>query len=306
INKCSKQLDNELKSATPMTESKENLVNGVLDKSNLQVNLPLTLKYKLSGWECSVCLVNNSEDINVCACCTTPRTTRESSVVSNSTQASDSSTKTDLSNHANKTEPPWFCTICMKVQKSKTDLNKCADCGAARKSTTRDMKLVSFEMPKTNSLASPGIFSNASVPNTMLENEIGDEDSKHADGDEDVNEQQVDHCEKDAIFASKCKMYYKKDEKYLPKSVGFLNILYDGTCGKKLLFRADNFNGSTMLTTKVTSMMNPTLLKEKNVMLLTIAYPQFYENQDVTKPIVVLFKMKSNEDANKLMKSLQS
>jgi len=136
-------------------------------------------------------------------------------------------------------------------------------------------------------------------------------DSKEAEGskeedDEDqppvVEVKQVE--ESDAIYDKKCKLFYKKDDRYVEKGVGMLYLKAVEGGKTQLLVRADTNLGNVLLNILLSPQIPTTRVGKNNVMLVCVPNPPVDPKADTSAPCPMLLRVKSGEDADELKAKL--
>jgi len=127
--------------------------------------------------------------------------------------------------------------------------------------------------------------------------------SEDAGDDEDqppvVEIKQVE--ETDALYSKKCKLFYKKDTKYIEKGLGMLYLKSVDGNKTQLLVRADTNLGNVLLNILLSSQMPTTRVGKNNVMIVCVPNPPIDPKNDSSEPWPMLLRVKTEEDANELL-----
>lgn len=144
---------------------------------------------------------------------------------------------------------------------------------------------LSFTAPKTDS-----------TPQT---DENGEEESEEPPKPE-VNEVK----EEDAFYSKKCKMFYKKDSEFKEKGVGSLHLKQTGEDKTQMIIRADTNLGNILLNIILQSSIPCSRVGKNNVMLVCVPNPAI-DDKNPNTPIPLLIRVKTQEDADELLKILE-
>ncbi|KAK7896759.1 hypothetical protein WMY93_022084 [Mugilogobius chulae] len=110
--------------------------------------------------------------------------------------------------------------------------------------------------------------------------------------------------EKDAFYSKKCKMFYKKDSEFKEKGVGTLHLKPSGNDKTQMIIRADTNLGNILLNIILQSSLPCSRVGKNNVMLVCVPNPTIDDKNPET-PIPILLRVKTEEDANELLKILE-
>jgi len=141
----------------------------------------------------------------------------------------------------------------------------------------------------------------ASVPSKPAE---GSKAAKEEDEDEPPKVEVKEVVEEDALYSKRCKLFYKKDEKYVEKGVGMLHLKPLDTGKTQLLIRADTNLGNILLNINLNKDIPTTRLGKNNVMMVCIPNPPIDPKSTSNDPISMLIRVKSTEDADELLAKL--
>eukprot|EP00914_Ancora_sagittata_P010571 GHVO01020480.1.p1 GENE.GHVO01020480.1~~GHVO01020480.1.p1 ORF type:complete len:403 (+),score=71.14 GHVO01020480.1:92-1300(+) len=110
--------------------------------------------------------------------------------------------------------------------------------------------------------------------------------------------------EDDATYTKKCKLFYQKDGSWKDKGVGFV---YLKPCGEKtqLLIRADTNLGNVLLNIILSSSIPMSRQGKNNVTLICVPNPALDEKDDSSKPVSMLIRVKTADDADELLEKLK-
>ncbi|CAG2177148.1 unnamed protein product [Oppiella nova] len=109
-----------------------------------------------------------------------------------------------------------------------------------------------------------------SQSSTVTADSANDEESE-----EPPKVESVEHTEPNAVFTKKCKLYFKKENNWIEKGIGFLYIIKDEKASKpQLLIRASNTMGTILLhITLSESLPVGKAPQNKGVLLTCIPHP---------------------------------
>lgn len=144
---------------------------------------------------------------------------------------------------------------------------------------------LSFSAPKTES--------------TSQADENGEEETEEPPKPE-VNEVK----EEDAFYSKKCKMFYKKDSEFKEKGVGSLHLKQTGEDKTQMIIRADTNLGNILLNIILQSSIPCSRVGKNNVMLVCVPNPAV-DDKNPNTPIPLLIRVKTEEDADELLKILE-
>ncbi|KAL7667398.1 hypothetical protein ACOME3_010782 [Neoechinorhynchus agilis] len=260
-------------------------------------------------WNCDLCLAGNVDAAKFCKCCDQPRSCKENDKQKTPPPAPKPQKTPDLCVKETQAEPlklltsntkgdEWKCFVCL-IQ-NDLDSKNCVCCGSQRPLS----KVPSMQSePQSKSEQQ---INETEAPVTKSQDVIIEEstpDLQMTPTTVQALEQEKDHYESDAFYKAKCKFYYLKDDKYHLRSYGFLSCVKrsDYTA---LIFRADNFQGDTMLSVRLNRSMNPQVASKKNVRFICIPHPELYAGQPNDKGIVCVMKMATNEQAEQLREAM--
>ncbi|XP_072310022.1 nuclear pore complex protein Nup50 [Eucyclogobius newberryi] len=110
--------------------------------------------------------------------------------------------------------------------------------------------------------------------------------------------------EEDAFYSKKCKMFYKKDSEFKEKGVGTLHLKHSGENKTQMIIRADTNLGNILLNIILQSSQPCSRVGKNNVMLVCVPNP-IIDDKNPNTPIPLLIRVKTEEDANELLKLLE-
>lgn len=142
-------------------------------------------------------------------------------------------------------------------------------------------------------------FSGPKTKNTQPTDENGDEETEEPPK-ADIKEVK----EEDAFYSKKCKMFYKKDSEFKEKGVGTLHLKQPGDEKTQMIIRADTNLGNILLNIMLQSSMPCSRVGKNNVMLVCVPNPPI-DDKNANTPIPLLIRVKTEEDANELLKILE-
>ncbi|KAI0228292.1 Nuclear pore complex protein Nup50 [Lamellibrachia satsuma] len=110
--------------------------------------------------------------------------------------------------------------------------------------------------------------------------------------------------EDDAFYSKRCKLFVQRDNSWKEKGVGNLHLK---PCSGKtqLLIRADTSLGNILLNIMLSSSMPMSRQGKNNVTLICVPNPPLDGSSDDNKPVSMLIKVKTGEDADELLEKLQ-
>lgn len=109
--------------------------------------------------------------------------------------------------------------------------------------------------------------------------------------------------EDDAIYTKRCKLFYQKDGAWVERGVG--NIHLKPCNGKtQLVMRADTSLGNIILNIMLHSSIPFKRQGKNNVSLMCIPNPPIDPKNDDKKPVSMLIRVKTGEDADELLEIL--
>uniref|UniRef100_UPI0037E9914B nuclear pore complex protein Nup50 n=1 Tax=Semicossyphus pulcher TaxID=241346 RepID=UPI0037E9914B len=147
--------------------------------------------------------------------------------------------------------------------------------------------------------AAPLSFSGTKTSDAQPADENGEEESEEPPKPE-VKEVKED----DAFYSKKCKLFYKKDNEFKEKGVGTLHL--KGTEDEKtqMIIRADTNLGNILLNIIVQSSMPCSRVGKNNVMVVCVPNPAV-DDKNPSCPVPLLIRVKTAEDADELLKTLE-
>uniref|UniRef100_A0A8C6TQV2 Nuclear pore complex protein Nup50 n=1 Tax=Neogobius melanostomus TaxID=47308 RepID=A0A8C6TQV2_9GOBI len=110
--------------------------------------------------------------------------------------------------------------------------------------------------------------------------------------------------EEDAFYSKKCKMFYKKDSEFKEKGVGTLHLKQTGEDKTQMIIRADTNLGNILLNIILQSSILCSRVGKNNVMLVCVPNPCI-DDKNPNTPIPLLIRVKTEEDANELLKIVE-
>ncbi|XP_049863071.1 nuclear pore complex protein Nup50 [Schistocerca gregaria] len=144
----------------------------------------------------------------------------------------------------------------------------------------------------------PFTFANVSKP----EGGSGENDKDGKDDNEEPPKAEFTPVvEKDAVYSQRCKVFVKKGGSFQDRGVGTLFLKpVSGGAKTQLLVRADTSLGNVLLNTLLFQSMPLQRMGTNNVMLVCVPTPEAEP-----PPIPVLLRVKTAEDADKLLETLK-
>lgn len=134
-----------------------------------------------------------------------------------------------------------------------------------------------------------------------------DKEGDNAENDEDTPPKvEIAKVEEDDSFYSiRCKLFYKKENAFTEKGVGML-FLKKVSGGEKtqLIVRAETTLGNILLNVMLTPALTTQRMGKNNVMMVCVPNPPI-DAKTPAVPTPMLFRVKSAEDADDLLKTLE-
>ncbi|KAL0270467.1 UNVERIFIED_CONTAM: hypothetical protein PYX00_007872 [Menopon gallinae] len=107
--------------------------------------------------------------------------------------------------------------------------------------------------------------------------------------------------EEDSIYDIRCKIFVKKDNKFISKGVGTLFLKpVKSSKNTQLIVRADTSSGNILLNILLTSNLPIQKMGENNVMIVCVPTPDCQP-----PPVPVLIRVKTSEDCDQVIKKLE-
>ncbi|ESO12977.1 hypothetical protein HELRODRAFT_155617 [Helobdella robusta] len=145
-----------------------------------------------------------------------------------------------------------------------------------------------------------GFFSKPAEQNT--ETSAGNEEEKEEEYVPPKPES-VETKEEGSFYTIRCKLYYKKEEKYDERGVGFLHLKPNGS-KTQMIVRTDTALGNILLNINVGKLMPISRQGVNNVNLICIPNPPLDEKRPSNTPIPILIRVKTKDNADELFKHL--
>lgn len=143
----------------------------------------------------------------------------------------------------------------------------------------------------------PFTFANVSKP----EGGSGEKEKDEDGNEEPPKAEFTPVVEKDAVYTQRCKVFVKKGGSFQDRGVGTLFLKpVSGGAKTQLLVRADTSLGNVLLNTLLFQSMPLQRMGTNNVMLVCVPTPEAEP-----PPIPVLLRVKTAEDADKLLDTLK-
>lgn len=160
-------------------------------------------------------------------------------------------------------------------------------------------------MPTPNTTAfsfttsTPFTFNNVSQPTPP--NESKKQKESEDEDDEPPKVEFTPVVEKDHIFTTRCKVFVKKDGNFGDRGVGNLYLKpVDNSEKNQLIVRADTNLGNLLCNFILSASIPTKRMGKKDVMLVCLPTPDFKP-----PPVPVLLRVKSSEEADKLLEVLE-
>lgn len=113
----------------------------------------------------------------------------------------------------------------------------------------------------------------------------------------------VENKEEGAFYSVKCKLYYKIEDKFEDRGVGYLHLKPNNN-KTQLIIRTDTALGNILLNINVEKSMPIARQGGNNVTLVCIPNPPLDPSNPSSKPICTLIRVKGKSDADELHKHL--
>ncbi|KAB0799432.1 hypothetical protein PPYR_05914 [Photinus pyralis] len=169
----------------------------------------------------------------------------------------------------------------------------------ATNSSTMTSNLFTFGKSNVESSRTGFIFDNTPKPFAMA-TEAQKEEANEEDEDNPPKVEFTPVVEEDHIYTVRCKVFVKKDEEFGDRGVGnlFLKPIPDSD-KVQLIVRADTNLGNLLCNFILSKSIPTQRLGKKDVMLMCMPTPEHKP-----PPVPVLFRVKSSEQADELLKIL--
>ncbi|KAH3877588.1 nuclear pore complex protein Nup50-like [Dreissena polymorpha] len=113
----------------------------------------------------------------------------------------------------------------------------------------------------------------------------------------------VEHKEEGSLYSKKCKLFYQKDGEWKDRGVGFLHLKKTDNKAQ-LLVRADTTLGNILLNVRLMDTMPMSRQGKNNVSLMCVVSPPI-PKMAADKPIPMLIRVKSSEEADELLEKMK-
>jgi len=151
-----------------------------------------------------------------------------------------------------------------------------------------------------------GLFSTPASNSTTTQSCSENKSNQQAEEDEDqppkVEIKQV--VEDDALYSKRCKLFYKKDDKFVDKGLGMLYLKKTDSGRTQLLVRADTNLGNILLNIILNKDIPTSRRGKKDVMIVCIPNPPVDPKATEQTPIPMLIRVKTEEEADDLKNQL--
>jgi len=152
------------------------------------------------------------------------------------------------------------------------------------------------------SFGAGGLGASATTTTSDTQGSEGAKEEDEEDQPPVVEVKQVE--ESDAIYDKKCKLFYKKDDRYVEKGVGMLYLKSVEGGKTQLLVRADTNLGNVLLNILLNPQIPTTRVGKNNVMLVCVPNPPVDPKADTSAPCPMLLRVKNGDDADELKAKL--
>ncbi|GAB1608103.1 nuclear pore complex protein Nup50-like [Argonauta hians] len=108
-----------------------------------------------------------------------------------------------------------------------------------------------------------------------------------------------------SVYTKRCKLFYEKDKNWIDKGIGNLHVkpFKDKA---QLIIRADTNLGNILLNIMLLPTMQLKRQGKNNVSLVCIPNPPLTKGSDDTKPVPMLIRVKSSDEADELLEQLNT
>ncbi|KAA0195160.1 hypothetical protein HAZT_HAZT010890 [Hyalella azteca] len=111
--------------------------------------------------------------------------------------------------------------------------------------------------------------------------------------------------EENSFYEKKCKLFYKKDGSYADRGVGTLFLKTVGDTKKtQLIMRAATALGNVLLNIVLNSSLPTQRMGKNNVLIVCVPNPPLDNKEGTDKPVTMLIRVKTSEDADELFKQI--
>jgi len=110
--------------------------------------------------------------------------------------------------------------------------------------------------------------------------------------------------EEEAFYTVRCKLFYMKDSAWVERGVGNLHLKKFNDTKTQLLVRADTNLGNILLNIMLTESIPVKLMDATRVSILCVPNPPINERSADGKPVAMLVKVKTAEQAKELLKKM--
>ncbi|ESO91777.1 hypothetical protein LOTGIDRAFT_233352 [Lottia gigantea] len=153
--------------------------------------------------------------------------------------------------------------------------------------------------PSTTSFGGFGTSAFTSATNKPTDNQEGEEEYEPPKPEtREINEE-------GAVYSKRCKIFYQKDGKWKDRGVGNLHLKPDEEGKTQLIIRADTTLGNILLNIMLSSVIPTKKQGKNNVWMLCVPNPPVDVKDDSGKPVPMLLRVKTSEDADELLDKLE-
>lgn len=115
----------------------------------------------------------------------------------------------------------------------------------------------------------------------------------------------VEIQEEDAFYTIRCKLFYMLNNEWKERGVGQLYLKPCPGDKTQLLVRSDTTLGNILLNISLTKSIPTSLQGKSNVSLSCVPNPPIDSKQKDVKPVCMLIRVKTADDAKQLLKQLE-
>ncbi|KAH9502716.1 Nuclear pore complex protein Nup50 [Bulinus truncatus] len=177
-----------------------------------------------------------------------------------------------------------------------------------QKTETSSSATPAFTFGSTNSQKTSfsfGLAKTSQDSNTAGSSQSQDADTKDDEEYVPPKPEVKEILEEDSLFSIRCKLFHQSDGKWVDRGVGNLHLKPVEEEKTQLLVRADTNLGNILLNILLSSSMPVNKQGKNNIVLVCIPNPPIDMKGDNTTPVPMLVRVKSEEDADALLKIIK-
>ncbi|KAF7651804.1 hypothetical protein LDENG_00105150 [Lucifuga dentata] len=164
-----------------------------------------------------------------------------------------------------------------------------------------------FSFSSSTSSGQTSLFGGSTAPLSFSESKTeaqpADENGEE-ESDEPPKPEVKEVKEEDAFYSQKCKLFYKKDSEFKEKGVGTLHLKPTTEGKTQLVIRAHTNLGNILLNILLQSSMPCSRVGKNNVLVVCVPNPPI-DDKNPSSPVPMLIRVKTAEDADELLKTLE-